>query len=283
MKNLLLFLIATFLLFAYTESTQAQHSFIKQKIKQNMKEKYAEPEKEKGKEAIKDVTYENDTRYPVPENPMQATLSLKNSTFKKNGKLKESSNSKMIFGNTGECMVVDEGGKDEGRMIFDYKGAAMYMVDIEEKTATKMPMINFQSMVGKMAEGQVDIDDDNGEWKRTDEQEKINGFNCRKYVYTNTKEKTKMDAWVTQDISIDISGNHLFGGQIRDFSTQPAAAKSSKVDENIPKGVIVRSVQYEKNSDTPSSQMEITSFKKSSDPKYFDLSGYEIHDVLDGL
>lgn len=287
MKKIYLFFLATLLLFSFTESAQAQHNFIKQKIKKkvrdDMKEKYAEPEREKGKEALKDITYENDTRYPVPENPVKATLSLKNSSFKKNGKLKESSNSKMVFGNTGECMIMNEGEKNESRMLFDYKGAATYIIDTKEKTATKMPMINFQSLAQKMAEGRVDSEDSNGEWKKTDEQKKINGYNCRKYEYTNTEEKTKMEAWVTQDISIDLSGNHLFGGQIRDFSTDPSISKSNKTDENIPKGVMIRSVHYEKNRDTPSMQMEITSYKESSDPKYFDLSEYEIKDVLDDL
>src|SRR5690554_2020924 len=142
MKKINLFLLAILLLFVYVDSAQAQRGFVKRKIKKSMKEKHAEPQKEKGRDAIKDVTYENDTRYPVPENPVKATFEMESSTFKKNGKLKEATTSKMVFGNTGECMIVNEGEKEESRIVFDYKEAATYIVNAKEKTATKMPMIN---------------------------------------------------------------------------------------------------------------------------------------------
>jgi hypothetical protein len=168
-------------------------------------------------------------------------------------------------------------------MLFDYKGAATYMINEKDRTAIKMPMINFQKMAEKMANSQGDIDDDSGQWQRTDEQKEINGYNCRKYIYLNPKENTKMYAWVTQDISIDLSGNHLFGGQIKDFSKNAPKMDTAKLDKNYPRGMMVRSVYYEKNRDTPSMQTDITTFKKSSDPKYFDLSDYEVNDILGKL
>lgn len=287
MKKINLFALLTILLFAFTFPLQAQNSRVKQEVKKKMKDKYAEPQKEKarekGREAVKDVTYENDKRYTNPKNKVKATLVMKTSIYKKNGKLKNSMNSKIVFGNTGECMIMNEGEKNESRLLFDYKGAATYMVDTKNKTAMKMPMINFKKIMERMAKNQVDLDDSNGEWKRTDEQKMMNGYNCRKYVYTNTKENAKMDLWVTQDISIDLSGNHLMGGKIRDFSTDPIATKGAKTDKNTPKGVVIRSVQYTNNSKNPSSQMDITTFKKSADPNYFDLSDYKINDVLNGL
>lgn len=287
MKKLHIFSLATLVLLAFTAPVEAQRGFIrnkiKNKIKQDMKEKHAEPQREKGKKALEDITYENDTRYPVPENPVQATLVMETRNYKNNGKLKETSTVKMVFGDTGECMIMNEGDKNESRMLFDYKGAATYMVNTKEKTAMKMPIINFQKIAEKMAERHADLEDDSGEWKRTNEQKEINGYNSRKYVYTNTKEKMKMDAWVTQDVSIDLSGNHLFGGQIRDFSTDSASTNAANLDENFPRGMMVRSVYYEKNSDTPNMQMDITTFEKKSDPKYFDLGGYEINDILGKL
>jgi len=286
MKKTYLLTLATFLLLLFAAPTQAQRGFIKRqiqkKVEKDMREKHAEPQKEKGRKALEDITYENDTRYPVPENPVKATMAMETRNYKKNGKLKETSTIKMVFGNTGECMIMNEGEKDESRILFDYKGAATYMVNTKEKTAMKMPMINFQKMGEKLAGDQMDLEDDNGEWQRTNEQKEINGYKCRKYIYINKKEKMKMNAWVTQDISIDLSGNHLFGGQIKDFSTESAAA-SAKVDENFPRGMMVRSVYFEKNRDTPSMQMDITSFTKKSDPKYFDLSNYEVSHILGKL
>ncbi len=287
MKKTYILSLTTFLLFLFVVPAQGQRGFIKRKIKekveQDMKEKHAEPQREKGRKALEDITYENDTRYPVPENPVQATIGMEMKSFKKNGKLDETNTTKMIFGNTGECVVMNEGDKNETRMLFDYKGAATYMINEKEKTAMKMPMINFQKMAEKMA-GNFDVmEDDSGHWERTGEKKEINGYNCEKYVYTNPKEKTKMDVWVTPDINIDLSGNHLFGGQIKDFSTMVAEDPQVAQNDNFPRGVMVRMVQYEKNRSTPSMQMDITTFKKSSDPKYFDLDGYEVNDILGKL
>src|SRR5690606_2240017 len=163
---------------------------------------------------------------------------------KKNGNVDEINTSKIVFGKTGECMVMNEGEKNETRMLFDYNGAATYILNEKEKTAMKMQLINIQKMAEKMASRGGNLEDGNGQWKRTDEQKEINGYNCRKYIYTNESEKTKVDAWVTKDITIDLSGNHLFGGQIKDFSKKDATASSSKIDENNPSGLMVRSIYY---------------------------------------
>lgn len=287
MKKTYIISLVTLIFLFIAPPVEAQRGFIhrkiKEKVRKDMKDKYAEPEREKGKKALEDITYENDKRYPVPENPVQATLVMQMQSFKKNGKLQDTNTTKMVFGETGECMIMNEGDKNESRMLFDYKGAATYMVNEKEKTAMKMPMINFQKMAEKMAKSQGDLDDDTGEWKRTDEQKEINGYACRKYIYLNPKEDTKMYAWVTQDISIDLSGNHLFGGQIRDFATEAAANTTAKVDENFPRGMMVRSIYFDKKSDNPSMIMDITTFKKSSDPKYFDLGDYEVNDILGKL
>lgn len=287
MKKLYIVSLITMLLFLFITPVQAQRGYIKSKIKkqvqQDMEEKYAEPEREKGKKALEDITYENDTRYPIPENPVQATLVMETKTYKKNGKLEDTMTSKIIFGNTGECMIMNEGEKNESRMLFDYKAAATYIVNKKEKTAIKMPIINFQKMAEKMASQGGNMEDDSGQWERTSEQKEIYGYSCRKYIYTNTKEKTKVDAWVTLDFTIDLSGNHLFGGQIKDFSKIASTSDSSKIDENYPRGMMVRSIYYEKNSDTPNMEMNITTFEKSSNPAYFDLSGYQITDILGKL
>ncbi len=287
MKNNILFTLCIVALFCCTLPAQGQRGWIKRKIQnkveEDMREKHAEPQREKGKKALEDITYENDTRYPIPENPVQATLVMQMQSFKKNGKVDDTNNTKMVFGETGECMIMNEGDKDETRMLFDYKGAATYMINEKEKTAMKMPMINFQKMAEKMAQNFDDMEEDTGQWERTGEKKNINGYNSEKYIYTNPEEKTKMDVWVTKDINIDLSGNHLFGGQIKDFSTLAAENPEITPNENFPQGMMVRMVQYEKNRSTPSMQMDITKFEKSSDPKYFNLDGYEVNDILGKL
>lgn len=287
MKKSYLVSLTTLLLFFFMAPAQAQHGYIKNKIKkkvqEDMKEKYAEPEREKGKKALEDITYENDTRFPIPENPVQATLVLQMQHYKKNGKLDETTTTKIVFGETGECMIINEGDKKENRMLFDYKKAATYIVNEKQKTAIKMPLVNIQKMADKMGSQGYDLKDDAGEWVRTEEIKEVNGYTCRKFVYTNTEEKTKLDTWVTQDITIDLSGNHLFGGQIKAFTQNASTTTSSEIDENYPRGMMIRSTYFSKNSDTPSLETNITSIENSSDPAYFNLSGYEVMDILGKL
>ena len=100
MTKLLKRALVAMLLLAFIVPVQAQRGFIKRKIRNDMKEKHAEPQREKGREAIKDITYENDKRYPVPKNPVQATMVIETRSFKKNGKLNETMTTKIVFGNT---------------------------------------------------------------------------------------------------------------------------------------------------------------------------------------
>src|SRR5690554_8079877 len=133
MKKTYIIPLTTILLLCFVAPVQAQRGFIKRKIQEkvekDMREKHAEPQKEKGKKALEDITYENDTRYPVPENPVQATLVMEMKSYKKNGKLDDAITSKLVFGKTGECIIMNEGEKNETRMLYDYKGAATYMVN----------------------------------------------------------------------------------------------------------------------------------------------------------
>lgn len=252
------------------------HNVAKDIAKDKLEEEGKEKGKEEAREAIDKITYENDDRYPTPENRVQATIGMEMKSFKNNGKLKNTNNMKIVFGPTGECMIMNEGTKNETMMLFDYEGAATYMVNVEQKTATKMPMINFQKMAEKMAQN-VDTDNSAGTWEKTNEHKTINGYDCRKYIYTN-EDEDRMVMWFTKDISIDLRGNHLFGGQIKDYSFDDQPATQQNL--NAPSGLMVRSLFYEKGDDTPSTQMDISTFEKSYDPEYFDLTGYKIIDVL---
>lgn len=281
MKKHLLPSLVTLLLVAFMIPAQAQRSFIRNKIRQNiekdMEKKHLDPQREKGREAIRDVSYENDTRYPLPENRVKATLSMQTQTYKKNGQPDQLMTSKVVFGPTGECMIMNEGKKEETRMLFDYEGRANYMINVKDKTAMKMPMINFSKMAKRMAEKHPDINDDKGSWKKTAETQKIHGYNCRKYIY-NDGEGNHMDVWVTKDIHLKLDNAYLFGSSIKDFSDQ-----QGRVDENAPDGFMVRNVYYEKGRENPAMQTDITRFDKSYDAGYFDLSAYEINDVLGKL
>lgn len=262
---------------SFRNEIKKAHSEIREETRKVVKEEMKEKGKEEGREALEEITYENDSRYPSPENRVQATIGMEMKSFKNNGNVKNTTQMKIIFGPTGECMIMNEGTKNETLMLFDYEGAATYMVNAEQKTAMKMPMINFQKMAEKLAEN-MDVEESTGTWEKTNEHQTINGYDCRKYVYT-AEEGTRMVMWFTKDVSIDLSDNHLFGGQIKDFSSN----KTFQKNLNAPSGLMVRSTIYEEGEDDPSTQMDITTFEKTYDPSYFDLTGYKVIDVLGKL
>lgn len=260
-------------------SVDAQPPSVKRKVKESMEEKYAEPHREKGREAIRGASYENDTRFTDVENRVEATIDMQIKSFKSNGKEKDKTNTKIIFGPSGECMATEYGTNDESRIVFNYADAANYVVNVKDKTAMKMPLINIGKMVKGMAQAMPDAEESDGSWKKTSEQQTINGFNSEKYVYTDS-DGTSMEVWATEDITIDLRDNYLFGTQIKDYGIEMEGKQN--IDPNIPRGLAVRTLSYDKKGNL-TSQMDITQFDNSYDPTYFDLNNYKVIDIIDKL
>lgn len=267
---------------AFTSITvNAQKAIIRRNIEKDMEKKYGEPQRKKGKEELDKITYENDKRYADPTNKTEATLVFENTYFDKKGNVKEVNIDKIIFGKTGECMVMKQGDKDEVWWVYDYKGKANYMVTIRDKAAIKMPLINMQKMAEKMAKKEMeDAEQDPSQgWEVTDEYKTINGFNCRKFIYKypSNPHYSSYEAWVSNDVKFDLSGNYVFGARLSSYKFP----EDDKYKDMI-NGFMVRSILYNKKN-TIVSQRDLKSIDKSADEKYFDMSAFKINDVLDML
>jgi hypothetical protein len=252
----------------------AQQSQAKRAVEKNMEKKYA-PQRQKGKEEIGKITYENDKRYKDPNNKVQASFSFETKSFKK-GKVKDTESDKMVFGKTGECMVLNAGSKGESWMIFNYADKANYMVTPRNKSAMKMPLINMQKMIEKQAKKEAERMEAGGSWQVSDERQNINGFNCRKVIYTYPPKSkySVMEAWVTDDARPNMSGNYMFGARLNSYKLPSGAAYGN--------GFMVRMVMYNKKG-KPVSERDLVSFENTADNHYFDLSGYKVNDVLSAL
>lgn len=258
----------------------AQRSAAKRSIERSMEKKYADPQRKKGREELEKVTYENDKRYKDPNNKVQATISFETKDFNKKGEVKNTSRDKIVFGKTGECMVMNEGDKDEMWMIFNYADKANYMVMLRDKSAIKMPLINMKKMIEKGAQKEAERET-NGQasWQATEERQSINGYNCRKFIYTypdNPKFST-LEAWVSADVKLSLNGNYLLGARLESYKFPEQKDKGDMAN-----GFIVRSILYNKKG-RPESQRDLLSLTSSADEKYFDMSPFTINDVLSGL
>lgn len=263
-----------------TQSTYAQRSYIRGQIRNKIEQDQKEKQKERGREELKKVSYENDTRYPDPKNRVEATIEMEMTSYNKKGQAEKPMNTLLVFGKTGECYVMNKGTKDEMWMLFDYNKKANYMVNISQKSATKMPLINMQKMINRAASKNEVNEDNGGKWTKTNETKSIHGYKCQKYIFTD-KDGNKMDSWVTKDISINLSDNYILGSRIKDYAVE--TDKEKVADQNYPRGMMIRNIMYDKKSGNISSQTDLISFKKSSDAKYFDLSKFKVNDILDGF
>ncbi len=255
----------------------------KNAVEKDMEKKYADPQRQKGKEELEKITYENDTRYKDPNNKVQATITFEDKTFKKKGEIKKTTVSKVIFGKVGECMVNEEGDKNETWFIYNYADKANYVCNIKDKSAIKMPLINAKKMAEKMAKKEAEreeSDKDMAGWKATDIYETINGFKARKYIYTydNKPKYSYMEVWLSKDISINLSGNYMMGARLETYKF-PASSTTAK---DMIDGFIVRQILYNKSNE-PVSQRDLKAFTKTADEKYFDMSAFKVVDVLSGL
>ncbi len=274
---------STFLMIMTTVSviplaSQAQHGAIKQKIKKDMEKKYADSQRIKGKTELEKITYENDKRYKDLVNKVQATIAFEDKELNKKGEVKKTMVQKIVFGKNGECIVMNEGDKHETWMIYNYADKANYMVNVKEKTAVKMPLINMQKMAeaGAKAEAEKNATDNHSSFKATGEKQNINGYNCVKYIYTYTDNKkySTMDMWLTNDVSLNLGDNYMFGARLNAYKF-PANAQN----KDMKGGVMVRTVLYDKNG-TPVSQRDLKEFKKSADEQYFDMSKFKVTDIM---
>lgn len=260
--------------------TFAQRAAVRSAIERDMEKKYADPQRKKGKEEIGKVTYENDTRYKDPNNKVQATIAFENKDFNKKGEVKSTTKDKIVFGQTGECIVMQEGDKDEMWMVYNYADKANYMVSMRDKSAMKMPLINMKKMIEKGAKKEAErMADGKASWSATEEREKINGYNCRKFIYTypDNPHFSTMDAWVSSEVRLDLGDNYMFGSRLSAYKFPDNPEYKDMVN-----GFMVRSVLYDKKG-RPDNQRDLVEFKKTADPKYFDMTPFKINDILSGL
>jgi hypothetical protein len=267
-----------FLFSFFCSAVHAQHGAVKQQIKKDMEKKYADSQRIKGKTELEKITYENDKRYKDPVNKVQATIAFEDKEFNKKGETKKTMLQKIVFGKNGECIVMNEGDKNESWMIYNYADKANYIVNVKEKTAIKMPLINMQKMAeaGAKAEAEKNGTTDHSSFKATGEKQNINGYNCVKYIYTYTDNKrySTMDMWLTNDISLNLGDNYMFGARLNAYKF-PASSQN----KDIKGGVMVRTVLYDKNG-TAVSQRDLKEFKKVADEQYFDMSKFKVTDVM---
>lgn len=280
MKKLIL--LSTLLMFSLiNEHVYAQpgRGSAKSAVKSQVKQDHVEPQREKGREALKEVTY-GDKGAVVPMNQRgNATLKMEYKTYKKNGKLAEEINSTFELSTIGELITsnsIKKKKESTTKMLMKYDENAHYFINEEERTATKMPMRHLQKALAKGMEKYMQNTESTGTWTATGNKKTINGFNCSEFVYTEGDSKKNV-FW----LATNVFKKPLYFHTYLPF---PADLKTEKDVNKAPfpaNSTIIKAEFYE--NDVKVTEFEIKSFSSTSDPKSFDISNYRVIDILDGL
>jgi hypothetical protein len=277
LKNHYCFILFLLAMCLHPVFSLAQYYDPQQQVQNNMEKKYSDPQRQKGRDAIHKQTYENDKRYKDPTNKIQATIVYEDKELNKRGDTKKTTREKMVFGKNGECMVMNEGDKAEMWMIYNYADKANYIVNVKDKSATKMPLINMQKILGSGDDGSGTSFTER--WVDTGIKQNINGHDCEKFTYTyssNSRYST-MDAWVSPDVKLSLGNDYMFGERLNQYKLHASTKNKALMD-----GFMIRTIFYDKKN-RPALQRDLTEFDKTADEKYFDMSPFKVTDIINGL
>ena len=280
MKPILLLILLTFIcslpVDAQYYGRSAAHRAVKRKVEDKMDSTY----RKKGQKAVKDITYENDKRYKNPNNKVLATIVFSDTSFKKE-RIKNVMTTMMVFGRQGEAYITRDELKDADIQwfIFNYADKANYVVSPKDKSAMKMPLINFQKMAEKAAKREADreLEDGTPALQATDEYATINGFKARKFVQV-LSNGTLIDQWVSPAVKLSLGDNYVMGARLNTYKFP-----DNPQYKEMANGYVVRMVQYDKKGNIKYTRTLTRLDKGKADESYFDLSQFKVMDVLGGL
>ena len=277
----LLFLFAS-LLTALVAGAQPGRSAAHRAVQKSVEKKMDSTYRKQGRKAVGDVTYENDKRYKNPTNKVLATLVFIDSSFRKD-RLKYVTSSAMVFGKKGEAYVTRNELKpdepDQQWFVFNYADKANYIVMPKDKSAMKMPLINFQKMAERAAKKAAE-DMEEGEGATlaaTDEYAIIQGYKSRKFVLTQANG-TVMEQWVSTAMKLSLGDDYVMGARLNTYKFP----ENPKYKE-MANGFVIRMMQYDKKGRVKYTRTLSRYDKGVADEKYFDLSPFKVTDVLGGL
>lgn len=280
MKKTLFFSIGlSFFLTSECLYAQPGRGVARSAIKQEIKKQHAEPQREKGREAIKEVTYEDKSAVVPMSQRGNATLKMEYRTYKKNGKLTEEIHSTFELSTIGELITsstIKKKKETTTKVLMKYDDNAHYFINEEERTATKVPMRHLQKAMKKGMEKYIQNTESTGTWTTTGSQKSINGFNCFEYIYTD-EEGNKNVFWIAANVFKKQLHFHSFLPFPTDLKTEKEVNKAP-----FPANATIIKAEFYKD-DVKITEFEIKSYQSTSDPKSFDISNYRVIDVLDGL
>lgn len=165
-------------------------------------------------------------------------------------------------------------GDEESRMILDTQTGKITMVTNEdgEQQAVRMRMPTIQTP--EEVEETIEETMENMTIERTGETRVIDGYNCEKVIYTNTKEETVTEAWVTDEI--ELTAMDLAGPFMQMFQGKGAGSSAlSQPFQEFP----IESTTTDKRDKVTTMKVRDVKVGADADHSLLDVSGIPVQDM----
>lgn len=147
-------------------------------------------------------------------NPISFSVRMEMTEVKKNGKTEDMAMTMSVVSDQFGIRIEDSENNEQTRMILNTQDGKTTMITTDKKGQTsgfrmKMPGARSaaESSVENVMEG-ITIEE-------TNETRVIDGYNCRKYIVTDTKRETVTESWVTTEAGIN--SREIFAGMMSAF------------------------------------------------------------------
>ena len=155
-------------------------------------------------------------------NPVTFSVRMEMTEEKKNGKKQDTAIDMSVTTDQFGIRIADADNVEQTRMILDTRDGKTTMVTTDKKgetTALRMRIPGVKQYTEDTMEDYM-----NGiTIEETNETRVIDGYNCRKYIVTDTKRNTVTESWITKDAGVN--SQEVFSGMMNAFGSRAKKQK----------------------------------------------------------
>ena len=155
-------------------------------------------------------------------NPISFSVRMEMAEEKKNGKVNNVAMAMAVTETEFGIKLMDEEANETTRMILNTQDGKTTMITTEKngkQTGFRMRMPGVKQVTAETMEDVME----HITIEETSETRVIDGYNCRKYIVTDTKNNTTTESWVTTDAGIN--AQEIFSGMMNAFGAQAKKQK----------------------------------------------------------
>ncbi len=213
-------------------------------------------------------------------NPRSLSFSNEITTTKANGKTEIMMMDLAVTETKVGMRLYDETDGERTRMILDTQDGKTTMISTDKKGKTegvRMRMPNMKAMVQDQVEDTIEEATAHIQINRTGERKTIDGYNCEKYIVTDTEENTTTTAWITKDLNLSMA--ELMGAMLGFTGGGQIKIPDMPKHGNMMDGVMIQATQVDSKGEKTDIHYRNIKLDGQTDKSILDVSGIPIQEV----